>query len=75
MAVLAVHQAERGRNVLVVDLDLEAPGIGAVLLAREDLPQLGVLDWLPDQLTSEFADRAFGSFLTRADRLIVDSSG
>ena len=46
LAVLAAHQAERGRNVLVVDLDLEAPGIGALLLAREDLPQLGVLDWL-----------------------------
>ena len=46
VAVLAAHQAERGRNVLVVDLDLEAPGIGALLLAREDLPQLGVLDWL-----------------------------
>ena len=46
VAVLAAHQAERGRNVLVVDLDLEAPGIGALLLAQEDLPQLGVLDWL-----------------------------
>lgn len=46
VAVLAAYQAERGRNVLVVDLDLEAPGIGALLLAREDLPQLGVLDWL-----------------------------
>ena len=46
VAVLAAHQAERGRNVLVVDLDLEAPGIGALLLALEDLPQLGVLDWL-----------------------------
>ena len=46
VAVLAAHQAERGRNVLVVDLDLEAPGIGALLLAQEDLPQLGILDWL-----------------------------
>ena len=46
VAILAAHQAERGRNVLVVDLDLEAPGIGALLLAQEDLPQLGVLDWL-----------------------------
>ena len=29
----------------------------------------------PDQLTPEFVDRAFGSFLSRADRLIVDSIG
>ena len=29
----------------------------------------------PDQLTPEFVDRAFGSFLSRADRLIVDSTG
>ncbi len=46
VAVLAANQAYRGRNVLVVDLDLEAPGIGALLLAQEDLPPLGVLDWL-----------------------------
>ena len=29
----------------------------------------------PDQLTPEFVDRAFGSFLSRADRLTVDSIG
>ena len=29
----------------------------------------------PDRLTPGFVDRAFGSFLTRADRLIVDSIG
>ena len=34
VAVLAAHQAERGRNVLVVDLDLEAPGGGAVPAGR-----------------------------------------
>ena len=71
VAVLAAHQAERGRNVLVVDLDLEAPGIGSLLMAREDLPQLGVLDWLvetslnPD-VETELIQRCVGqSQLTR----------
>ena len=45
LAILAADQARRGRNVLVVDLDMEAPGVGSLLLGDEDLPELGVLDW------------------------------
>ena len=71
VAVLAAHQAGRGRNVLVVDLDLEAPGIGSLLMAREDLPQLGVLDWLVEtslrpEAETELVQRCVGqSQLTR----------
>ena len=46
LAVAACAQAEQGRNVLVVDLDLEAPGIASLLLGGGDLPDLGVIDWL-----------------------------
>jgi MinD-like ATPase involved in chromosome partitioning or flagellar assembly len=44
LAVVAAHLALRGRKVLVVDLDLEAPGIGAMLLAENELPRFGMLD-------------------------------
>jgi cellulose biosynthesis protein BcsQ len=44
LGMLAWHLAREGRHVLVVDLDLEAPGIGSMLLA--DLPALGLVDWL-----------------------------
>lgn len=48
LAVLAWHLARLGRRVLVIDLDLEAPGIGAMLLP--DLPDFGVIDWCVEAL-------------------------
>lgn len=44
LAVAATDFAEQGRKVLVVDLDLEAPGVGAMLLTPSELPKYGLLD-------------------------------
>ncbi|EXJ13214.1 ParA family protein [Imhoffiella purpurea] len=49
LAVVAADLARRGRKVLVVDLDLEAPGIGTMLLTQEALPRFGLLDWYVEQ--------------------------
>jgi hypothetical protein len=46
LCVAAADFAASGLNVLVVDLDLEAPGIGSLLLRDEDLPEYGALDVL-----------------------------
>lgn len=46
LAVVAADMAHRGKKVLVVDLDLEAPGIGSMLIPQEDLPRFGLLDAL-----------------------------
>jgi len=40
----------QGRTVLLVDLDLEAPGLGAHMLEPEYRPAYGVLDWLVEDL-------------------------
>lgn len=40
----------QGRTVLLVDLDLEAPGLGAHTLRGPDRPDYGVLDWLVEDL-------------------------
>lgn len=45
LAVAASSFAREGLNVLVVDLDLEAPGIGAALLAPTEEPRFGTLDY------------------------------
>ncbi|GAB2791644.1 AAA family ATPase [Streptomyces chlorus] len=45
MAVLARHLADRGHAVLVVDLDLESPGAGPLLMGR-DLSPHGLVDHL-----------------------------
>jgi len=44
------HLTREGRQVLVIDLDLEAPGLGAQLLPEESQPEFGVLDWLVEDL-------------------------
>ena len=46
LAVVAAHLASSGKRVLVVDLDMEAPGLGAILLTPETVPEFGVIDAL-----------------------------
>lgn len=65
LAVVATEWARRGRKVLVVDLDLEAPGIGSILLQEEELPKFGVLDWLVEQKLSG-TDEEFLTDMTAA---------
>lgn len=42
--VLARHLAQKGKRVLVFDLDLESPGVGTTLLGAT-LPRFGIVDW------------------------------
>lgn len=51
LAVYAAHLASQGKKSLVIDLDIEAPGLGSILLAnskdsRPNLPRFGVIDYL-----------------------------
>lgn len=38
--------AKAGKNVLILDLDLESPGVSSTLLPAEHLPDFGIVDWL-----------------------------
>jgi hypothetical protein len=64
LAVAAADLAAQGCNVLVLDLDLEAPGLGTLLLSPDDIPKYGVTDW--------FAAVAAGA---DADSLVADMTG
>ena len=44
------YLAAKGRTVLLIDLDLEAPGLGAQLLPERERPEYGVVDWLVEDL-------------------------
>lgn len=46
LSVVAIHLASEGKRVLAIDLDLEAPGLGWILLSSEALPAYGILDAL-----------------------------
>jgi hypothetical protein len=45
LAIAAAHLGAIGKNVLVIDFDLEAPGLGSILLDQDRQPDYGVLDW------------------------------
>lgn len=52
-AMTARHLASQGKHVLVVDLDLEAPGLSASLLPHEKLPDRGVVDWFVEDAVGQ----------------------
>jgi hypothetical protein len=63
LSVLAVHLAQTGRNVLVVDGDLEAPGLGALLLDTENQPEYGLIDFLADNGIYDWSDTELQDFV------------
>ena len=52
-AVLARHLAREGERVLVVDLDLESPGLSSAMLAPGEEPDFGVVDWFVEDLVGQ----------------------
>ena len=68
LAVMAAHLSARGLRVLAIDLDLEAPGIGAMLINPDAMPKYGTLDYLVENgisgIDEDFMENAKGmSFL------------
>lgn len=56
LCVMAAHLSRRGRRVLAIDFDLEAPGIGTMLLRPNELPRYGTLDYLVENGISGIDD-------------------
>lgn len=46
LCIAAAHFSRKGFRVLAIDFDLEAPGIGTMLLDEDELPRYGMLDYL-----------------------------
>jgi len=63
--ILARHLARLGKRVLIVDLDLESPGVGSSLLPEEQLPEYGVVDW--------FVEDALGNAAAIRDQMVASS--
>lgn len=51
--VLADHLARQGVSVLVVDLDLESPGLAPALVGEGVRPEYGVVDWFVEDLVGQ----------------------
>lgn len=50
LAASAWALARAGKRVLVMDLDLESPGLSSALLSTDRLPKYGITDWLVEDL-------------------------
>jgi len=59
LCVLAASLASQGKRVLTVDMDLEAPGLGNMLLSNDTLPEFGLLDYLVEQGISNLEDQFY----------------
>ena len=74
LAVAAADLASRGQRVLVIDLDLEAPGLGPMLLDDSTLPEFGTLDALVENGLSGL-DNTFLRDLIGPSALGADTAG
>lgn len=72
LAALAWHLARQGKRVLAVDLDLEAPGLGSLLL--DELPDYGLVDWLVEALVGQ-PDSVFLQDCLARSAVAKDSAG
>jgi hypothetical protein len=63
LSVTAADLSRRNRNVLVIDLDLEAPGLGDLLLDEERMPQFGAMDFLVENRISNMPDSDLDEFV------------
>ncbi|WP_420463148.1 KGGVGR-motif variant AAA ATPase [Candidatus Palauibacter sp.] len=52
-AVLAWHLARQAEDVLVIDLDLESPGLASAMLEPPAEPEFGVTDWFVEELVGQ----------------------
>jgi len=53
LAMAAYHLGVSGLNVLLVDLDLESPGLSGILLPPTGLPECGIVDWLVEDAVGQ----------------------
>lgn len=63
LAITAFDLAARGKNVLVFDLDMEAPGIGDLLLTDDRMPCFGVVDYLVENGIGSILDTDLADFV------------
>lgn len=52
-AILAWHLARKGERVLLVDLDLESPGVSTAILDSAAQPEFGIADWFVEDLVGQ----------------------
>lgn len=66
-ALWAWYLAKSGKNVVLVDLDLEAPGVAGLLLGESRTPDYGLVDWLVEALVGQADENLLRECLIECD--------
>lgn len=66
-ALWAWSLARAGKNIVLVDLDLEAPGVAGLLLDERRTPDYGLVDWLVEALVGQADDALLRDCLVECD--------
>jgi cellulose biosynthesis protein BcsQ len=66
LVALATHLSEQGKKVLVIDLDLESPGISSSLL-HDRRPDFGVVDWFVEEAVGNCDEALTAGMVMRSD--------
>ena len=56
LTLLAYKLARSGKHVLLIDLDLESPGLSGLLLPPDRLAEFGMVDWLVEDMLGQGDD-------------------
>lgn len=79
LVATAKRFASTGMRVLVVDLDLESPGVTGMLLSPKDIPQFGAIDWFVEDAVGQGDDELLHSMgapsKVAANILVVPAPG
>lgn len=51
--IAAWHLARQGERVLLIDLDIESPGLSSAALEPQSQPEFGVVDWFVEDLVGQ----------------------
>ena len=74
LAVWAWRLVQAGKKVLVIDLDLESPGVTTTLLPEDSRPRFGIVDWMVEDLVGQ-SDSELLDDLVATSPLGRDSDG
>jgi len=66
-ALWAWYLAQSGKNIVFVDLDLEAPGVAGLLLGESRTPDYGLVDWLVEALVGQADEDLLRECLVECD--------
>lgn len=66
LSIFATHLASIGKRVLVIDLDLESPGIGSLLSQINNYPRFGVVDWFVEGAVAQADNEVIENMICRS---------